>query len=291
MCNLPWSLIFVKETALSDNRPNGSMLLSCSASWTYSLEKRERMEKTQNQIPIFRESNHLSIWAQVGLPFNLQSFTMVTDPRPIMQTAKMPPHLPWSYSFKFSVFILLDRRLSYTRGEMSASYSLLKLVEELELKSMRGPGSDMSLPGVIPDTVSNQTTCTHAHTQCLQCIMGPKPIWLHGVKWTNIRFWLGSCKALCNVPRSLRYVPKMEPKMEPLIMVPDTISSWTPEVLLSPKLHVCWSSSFGLCYSPVDMQLLEHYIGWQGRGCTLLWESTVKTLFSYIKPLFMGLVP
>lgn len=33
------------------------------------------------------------------------------------------------------------------------------------------------------------------------------------------------------------------------------------------------------------------YIWWQGRGCTLPWESTVKTLFSYTKPLFRELVP
>lgn len=145
----------------------------------------------------------------------------------------------------------------------------------------------MSLPGVIPDTASNQTTrtCTHmrvrAHTHSVCSVLWSKAhtgymvlhvcyivMWLHGVKWANIRdFSLGSCEASCNVPRSLRCVPKMEPKMEPLIVMPDTISSWTPEVLLSPKLYVCWSSSFGLWYSAVDIQFL--YTGWQGSGCTL----------------------
>lgn len=33
------------------------------------------------------------------------------------------------------------------------------------------------------------------------------------------------------------------------------------------------------------------YIWWQGRGCTLPWESTVKTLFSCTKPLFRESVP
>lgn len=183
MCNLPWSLIFVKETALNDNRPNGSMLLSCSASWTYSLEKRERVEKTQDQIPVFRVSDHLSIWTPVGLPFNFQSSTLVTDPRPIMQTAKMPPpHLPWSYSFKFSVFILLTWGCHILEGKCqlptaSCSSGRAWTKEHKGTWFWYESTRSHSWHRFQPNNTHTQTharVCTHA--QCLQCIMGPKPI-------------------------------------------------------------------------------------------------------------------
>lgn len=137
MCNLPGSLIFVKEVTSHDNRPNDSMLHGCSAPWTYSLEKKRKMEKSQNQIPIFRVSDHLSDLSSSWMAFQLSVIHHGDWCLPHHVDSQNVPPSSMKLFFQILTLHLTDMRLSYARGKMSVSYNLPQLGGELELKSIR----------------------------------------------------------------------------------------------------------------------------------------------------------
>lgn len=121
-----------------------------------------------------------------------------------MKTAKMSPHLHEATLSNSQSSSYWHKAVIYERGNVSFLQPPA-MRGGAWTKEHRGPGSDMSLPGVIPDTASNQTThiCTHmrvrAHTTVSAVYDGPKAhsgcmviwcyivTWLHEVKWANLR--------------------------------------------------------------------------------------------------------